>query len=216
MISGGVLWPEPWAGVFGNASRNLHFFIILVIIFSSFWPSFGLGSSEICREFLGIPSEIHKNDEKMKKKRRFLVGFFGQSPRLEFLGMLRGILIFPSFWSSFFHHFGLRLVHHFLGSSEIWREFPGIPSKIHKNDEKMKKKRGFLVGFFGQSPRLEFLGMLRGIFIFSSFWSSFFQKKKLPSFGPSFLGSSEICREFQMMKKRRLLPRMMKPMKNKW
>ena len=38
-ISGGVPWPEPSAGVFGNASRNLHFFIILVIIFSSFWPS---------------------------------------------------------------------------------------------------------------------------------------------------------------------------------
>ena len=76
----------------------------------------------------------------MKKKRRFLVGFFGQSPRLEFLGMLRGIFIFSSFWSSFFHHFGLRLVHHFLGSSEICREFLGIPSKIHKNDEKMLQR----------------------------------------------------------------------------
>ena len=123
-------------------------------------------------EFLGIPSKIHKHDEEMKKKRRFLVGFFGQSPRLEFLGMLRGIfifiilaIIFSSFWPSFGPSFPGKL-----------RDLKGIPrnsKQIHKNDEKMKKKRRFLVGFFGQNPRLEFLGMLRGIFIFSSSWSSF-------------------------------------------
>ena len=148
-----------------------------IFIFSSFWSSFFhhfglrllhhfLGISEIRR----IRSKNYKNDENMKKKLRFLVGFLGQSPRLEFLGMPRGIFIFSSFWSSFFHHFGLRLLHHFLGISEI----PRIRSKNHKNDEKMKKKLRFLVGFLGQSPRPEFLGMPRGIFIFSSFWSSFF------------------------------------------
>ena len=164
-------------------------------------------------EFLGIPSKIHKHDEEMKKKRRFLVGFFGQSPRLEFLGMLRGIfifiilaIIFSSFWPSFGPSFPGKL-----------RDLKGIPrnsKQIHKNDEKMKKKRRFLVGFFGQSPRLEFLGMLRGIFIFiilaiifSSFW---------PSFGPSFPGklrdlkgiprnSKQIHKNDEKMKKIRFL-----------
>ena len=124
--------------------------------------------------------------------------------------MPRGIFIFSSFCSSFFHHFGLRLLHHFLGISEIRR----IRSKNRKNDEKMKKKMKISggvpwpepsAGVFGNASRnLHFFIILA--IIFSSFW---------PSFGPSFLGSSEICREFQMMKKRRLLPRMMKPMKNK-
>ena len=115
-ISGGVLWPEPSAGVFGNASRNLHFSIILVIIFSSFW-------------------------------------------------------------SSFFHHFGLRLLHHFLGISEI----PRIRSKNHKNDEKMKISGGVpwpepSAGVFGNASRnLHFFLIL--VTIFSSFW---------PSFAPSF------------------------------
>ena len=181
---------------FGQSPR-LEFLGMLrgIFIFSSFWSSFFhhfglglvhhfLGSPGICREFLGIPSKLHKNDEKMKKKRKFLVVFFGQSPRLEFLGMLRGII---------FHHFGH---HFFIILALVWSiisweaqrfevEFLGIPSKIHKHDEEMKKKRRFLVGLFGQSPRLEFLGMLRGIFIFSSFWSSFFSSF-WPWFGPSF------------------------------
>ena len=169
-----------------------------IFIFSSFWSSFFhhfglglvhhfLGSPGICREFLGIPSKLHKNDEKMKKKRKFLVVFFGQSPRLEFLGILRGIFIF--------HHFGH---HFFIILALVWSiisweaqrfevEFLGIPSKIHKHDEEMKKKRRFLVGLFGQSPRLEFLGMLRGIFIFHHFGLGLVHH---------FLGSSEICREF--------------------
>ena len=114
------------------------------------------------------------------------MGFFGQSPRLEFLGMPRGIFIFSSFWSSFVHHFGLRLLHHFLAISEIRR----IRSKNHKND---KKKWRFLVGFLGQSPRPEFLGMPRGIFIFSLFWSSFFRHFGLRLLH-HFLGISEIRR----------------------
>ena len=150
-ISGGVPWPEPSAGVFGNASRNLHFFIILVIIFSSFWSSFFhhfglrllhhfLGISEIRR----IRSKNHKNDEKNEEKMKISggvpwpepsAGVFGNASRNLHLFIIL-VIIFSSFWSSFFHHFGLRLLHHFLGISEIRR----IRSKNHKNDEQMKKK----------------------------------------------------------------------------
>ena len=123
-------------------------------IFSSFWSSFFhhfglrlvhhfLGSSEMCREFLGIPSKINKNDEKMKKMKisggvpwpEPSAGVFGNASRnLHFFIIL--VIIFSSFWSSFFHHFGLRLLHHFLGISEI----PRIRSKNHKNYEKTKNK----------------------------------------------------------------------------
>ena len=95
--------------------------------------------------------------------------------------MPRGIFIFSSFWSSFFHHFGLRLLHHFLGISKIRR----IRSKNHKNDEKneekMKISGGVLwpepqAGVFGNASRnLHFFIIL--VIIFSSYW---------PSFAPSF------------------------------
>ena len=90
--------------------------------------------------------------------------------------------------ASFFHHFGLRLVHHFLGSSEIRR----IRSKNHKNDEKIKKNEDFWWGSLARALGRSFWECLEEssffhhfghhffiilVIIFSSFW---------PSFAPSF------------------------------
>ena len=66
-----------------------------------------------------------KNDEKMKKKRRFLVEFFGQSPRLERLECFEE--------SSFCHHLFIILA--FVWSIISWEAqgFVGIPRNPKQN-----------------------------------------------------------------------------------